>query len=82
MLNSWHNPVRQSFFLKLNDKFPKLTKNDKRLCSLLRLKLTSKEIATIQNISPSSVDITRHRLRKKLNITADVNLSDFLNKIL
>ena len=74
--------INESFFLKLNDKFPKLTKNDKRLCSLLRLKLTSKEIATIQNISPSSVDITRHRLRKKLNITADVNLSDFLNKIL
>ncbi len=74
--------INESFFFKLNDKFPKLTKNDNRLCALLRMNLTSKEIATIQNIAPSSVDIKRHRLRKKLNITADVDLSDFFNKIL
>jgi len=71
--------LNDSFFLKLGEKFPKLTKNDKRLCALLRLNLSSKEIASIQNISPNSVDVNRYRLRKKLDITTDEDLSNFLN---
>ena len=73
--------VNEAFFLKLEEKFPKLTKNEKRLCALLRLNLSSKEIANVQNISPSSVNINRHRLRKKLNIPEEENLSEFLNKV-
>jgi len=73
--------VNEAFFLKLEEKFPKLTKNEKRLCALLRLNLSSKEIANVQNISPSSVNINRHRLRKKLNISKEENLSEFLNKV-
>jgi tetratricopeptide (TPR) repeat protein/DNA-binding CsgD family transcriptional regulator len=71
--------LNDSFFLKLGEKFPKLTKNDKRLCALLRLSLSSKEIASIQNISPNSVDVNRYRLRKKIGITTDEDLSKFLN---
>ena len=71
--------LNDSFFLTLGEKFPKLTKNDKRLCALLRLNLSSKEIASIQNISPNSVDVNRYRLRKKLDITTDKDLSNFLN---
>ena len=71
--------LNDSFFLKLDEKFPKLTKTDKRLCALLRLNLSSKEIASIQNISPNSVDVNRYRLRKKLDITTDKDLSNFLN---
>jgi DNA-binding CsgD family transcriptional regulator len=73
--------VSEVFFMKLDEKFPKLTKNDKRLCALLRLNLSSKEIASVQNIAPSSVDISRHRLRKKLNLASDVNFSEFMNTI-
>jgi DNA-binding CsgD family transcriptional regulator len=73
--------INQGFFLKLEEEFPKLTKNEKRLCALLRLNLSSKEIATVQNIAPASVNINRHRLRKKLNITEAENLSEFLNNI-
>lgn len=73
--------ISQSFFLKLDDKYPKLTKNEKRLCVLLRLDLSSKEISMIQNISPSSVDMNRHRLRKKMNISGELNISEFLNNI-
>ena len=71
----------QSFFLILKEKFPTLSKSEERLCSLLRLNLTSKDIALLLNISPSSVDVNRYRLRKKLNISEEVILSDFLNSI-
>ena len=77
--NAHIESLNDSFFLKLGEKFPKLTKNDKRLCALLRLNLSSKEIASIQNISPNSVDVNRYRLRKKLDITTDKDLSNFLN---
>ena len=74
--------LNDSFFLKLNDKYPKLSKNDKRLCALLRLNLSSKEIASIQNISPNSVDVNRYRLRKKLDIDSETDLSEFLNALI
>ena len=48
---------------------------------MLRLNLSSKEIASIQNISPKSVDMSRYRLRKKLNLAADTELSDYLAEI-
>lgn len=73
--------VHASFFHNLTEKFPALTKNEKRLCALLRLNLSSKEIATILNISPSSVDMNRHRLRKKIELPSEHNLTDFFNSL-
>ena len=73
--------VHQSFFHTLNKKFPNLTKGDKRLLALLMMNLSSKEIARIINISPSSVNTKRYRLRKKLNIDSDENLIEFVKSI-
>ncbi len=73
--------VNQSFFIKLKEKFPNITENEKKLSALLRINLTSKDIASIYNISPSSVDMNRYRLRKKLNLITDENLVEFLNNV-
>jgi tetratricopeptide (TPR) repeat protein len=73
--------INEGFFLKLNEQFPGLNKNESRLAALLRLNLSSKEISTLLNISPSSVDMNRHRLRKKINLDADVVMSDFFKTI-
>lgn len=73
--------VNQSFFIKLKEKFPAITENEKKLSALLRINLSSKDIASIYNISPSSVDMNRYRLRKKLNLNSDENLGEFLNNI-
>jgi len=73
--------VSQTFFMKLREKIPDITKNEERLSALLRLNLSSKEIAMIFNISPQSVEIYRHKLRKKLNLNKEENLHDFLNNI-
>jgi|GEM_PF-2778998 len=71
----------QDFYFKLHEKFPKLTANDKKLCSLLLLNLSSKEIASITNISVASVETSRHRLRKKINLQSGENISEFLNQL-
>lgn len=68
----------QGFFRRLKEKHPDLTPNDLRLCSYLRMNFTTKEIAHLLNISGRGVEIGRYRLRKKMNLPHDVNLSEYL----
>ena len=68
----------KEFFDKLKAKHPDLTSNDLRLCAYLRLNLSSKEIAPLINISVKSVEIKRYRLRKKMDLPRDVNLTDYI----
>jgi|GEM_PF-3274315 len=72
--------VNHDFFNKLDQQFDGLTTNDKHLCGLIRLNLSSKDIAAIKNISTKSVEMGRYRLRKKLNLKPEADLSEFLQK--
>ena len=71
---------QQGFFMRLKDKYPNLTPNDLRLSSYLRMNFTTKEIAKLLNISSRAVEISRYRLRRKLNLGHDKNLTEFLIK--
>ncbi|XWN35982.1 MAG: hypothetical protein ROO71_08455 [Balneola sp.] len=73
--------LHQQFFENLRDEFPELTNYDLRLCAYLKLGFNSKEIANMLNIMPSSIYISRSRLRKKLNLDTDADLHGFLNSI-
>ncbi|ESU26573.1 hypothetical protein FLJC2902T_25460 [Flavobacterium limnosediminis JC2902] len=61
--------VYESFYNILNEKHPELTYRDKRLCALLKLNLTTKEISQITGQSIKSLENARTRLRKKLQLT-------------
>ncbi len=73
--------VHDNFLKTLKGQFPQLTPKDLRLCAYLRMNLSTKEIAPLMNISPRGVEISRYRLRKKMNLTHDANLIDFMLKI-
>jgi tetratricopeptide (TPR) repeat protein len=73
--------VNASFFQKLKSNFSNLTKNEEHLCAMLRLNLSSKEIASLNNISIRAVEMGRYRLRKKLNIPAHHSLSTYLQEL-
>jgi tetratricopeptide (TPR) repeat protein len=74
--------INQEFYTRLSERFSGLTEGDRKLCAMLRLNLSSKEIASILNISPKSVDMNRYRLRKKLNLSGEeMELSEFLNHL-
>jgi len=62
----------------LLSKFPNLSPTDRKLCTLLRLGLSSKDIAEMTFTNPQSVDVARYRLRKKLNLSSEDNLTNFL----
>lgn len=70
-----------AFYEKLTALFPDLTPNERKLCAFLRMNMSSKEIAAITFQSTHSIDIARYRLRKKLDLDKDENLSSFLMSI-
>jgi DNA-binding CsgD family transcriptional regulator len=73
--------VHKHFFMKLEEKFPKLTRNEKILCAYLNMNLSTKEIASLFNISERGVEVNRYRLRKKLKLEREVNLSHFMQQL-
>jgi tetratricopeptide (TPR) repeat protein len=70
--------VHQGFYDKLQIRFPALTPAEKKLAALLKLNLTSKDIAALTGNTPDSVKIARSRLRKKLGLQPEENLVKFL----
>ncbi len=73
--------VHTGFYAKLNEQFPKLSVNEKRLCAFLRLNMSSKEISMVTYQSVNSISVARSRLRKKLGLNQDDNLISFLETI-
>ncbi len=63
--------IHQNFYTKLNEKYPNLTPNEKRLCAFLYLNMTTKEISSITFQSVKSIEVARTRLRKKMQIDKD-----------
>jgi DNA-binding CsgD family transcriptional regulator len=70
--------VHHNFFGKLLDQYPDLTPAELRLCALICLNLSIKEMASLMGISADSVKTARYRLRKKFNLEQDQNLTDFV----
>lgn len=70
--------LNTDFYHKLNTDYPSLTPYELKLCSLLRINLETKDIAALLNISPSSVNTSRYRLRKKLQLDKSQNLVELL----
>ncbi|QTE22465.1 helix-turn-helix and ligand-binding sensor domain-containing protein [Polaribacter cellanae] len=81
MFQEAFNNADKKFLKKMKAKHPELTPNDLRLCAYLRLNLSSKEIAPLLNISPRSVEVKRYRLRKKMNLGHDENLTNYILEI-
>lgn len=70
--------THENFFRRLKKQYPELTPGDLKLCAYLRMNLSSKELAPLLNINHKSVEVHRSRLRKKLRLTPDENLVEFL----
>ena len=75
------NQINNEFIVNLSKKYPNLTSKDIKLCVYLKMNLSSKEIAPMMNISFRGVELHRYRLRKKLGLSQDEILSNFLLSI-
>lgn len=69
------------FVEKLSERFPELTEKEKRLSILLKLNFNSKEIASLNNVSEEAVIKARYRMRKKMGLSPEENLTEFIHRI-
>lgn len=76
----YFDKVHANFLEDLKSVYSNTTNNDLKLAAYLKLGLSTKEIAQLMKISPRGVEISRYRLRKKLQIPAEVTLFDFLSE--
>ncbi len=70
--------VNKKFYKKLTKEFPNLSQGDQKICALIKLNFSSKDMSRLLGISVESVHTTRHRLRKKMNLPRSTNLENFI----
>ncbi|MDT7830976.1 hypothetical protein RQM59_01210 [Flavobacteriaceae bacterium S356] len=73
--------LNTEFQSKIVELYPSITKNEREVCSLLRLNLSIKEVASIRNTTIGSVKIIRHRIRKKMDVPEGEILEDFVQSL-
>lgn len=75
------NHINSKFYEHLSEKYPHLSSNDLRFCAFLKMNLSTKELSALLNVSVRSLELKRYRLRKKLELSHEENLTDFLLSI-
>lgn len=73
--------VHPSFFVRMKELFPNISETDLRLCAYIRTGMGNKQIATMLALQPDSIKKSRHRLRKKLGLSIETSIEDFLRSI-
>lgn len=76
--NAYFNEINNGFTQNLTQTHPNLSPNDLRLCSLIIINLSSKEMASILNITLRGVEKGRYRLKKKLGLSVEDDLNIYL----
>lgn len=76
--NTYFESINKNFYVRLRAEYPEISPNDLKVCALIKMNLSIKEMAGILNISPDSVKTSRYRLRKKLQLNTEDNLTGFI----
>ncbi len=78
VFNNYFDEVHQDFIKRVKEKHANLTPKELRLCAYLRMNISTKEIAPLMNISIRGVEISRYRLRTKMNLDRNTNLTEYI----
>lgn len=81
LFEKYFNTIHDGFYDRLLKAHPDISRNDMKLCAYIKLNLDTKEIAAYMNIAPTSVEVARYRLRKKLNISQEINLQKYISDL-
>ncbi|MDX2362515.1 MAG: tetratricopeptide repeat protein [Crocinitomicaceae bacterium] len=73
--------VNMEFYQKLLKRFPDLSQNEKDLCGLIMLNLSTKDMANLKNVTPEAIKKGRQRLRKKLGLSSNENIVNYLTNL-
>lgn len=81
IFKSYFSEVHNNFDLKIKNIANDISEKEIRLASFLRMNLSTKEIASMLNVLPDSVLKSKYRLKKKLNLDKEMDLTQFLNTL-
>ncbi len=79
--SNYFSEIHSSFFNYFANQSFGLSDYELRLCALMKLRLTNKEIATILNIEHNSVKMAKYRLKKKLKVGEEQTLDEFILQV-
>jgi len=77
----WFQEVHSDFYDKLKTLCSDMTTRELKICAFLKLKLNTKEIANLTNLTVKTIEVYRSQLRKKLNIQRGDNLVKFISDL-
>lgn len=72
--------VYENYLKRLGEAYPELNVTDKKICAYIKMDLSSKDMAPLLNMTVRSIETNRYRIRQKLGLDRENNLSDFLQK--
>ncbi|WP_299362050.1 hypothetical protein [Winogradskyella sp.] len=81
VFKSYFSEVHNNFDNKIKAIGKDITEKEIRLASFLRMNLSTKEIASMLNVLPDSVLKSKYRLKKKLALNKEDDLTQFLNTL-
>ena len=81
VFKSYFAEVHNDFDQKLKTLYQDISEKDIRLAAFLRMNLTTKEIAATLNVLPDSILKSKYRLKKKLGLDKETDLTNFLNTL-
>ena len=70
--------LHPEFMRTLSKMHNSLTPTELKICALLKINLSNKEIATMLSVSTHNIEMHRYRIRKKFGLSTQTNLSSFL----
>ncbi len=73
--------IHPNFFRRLTDDVAKLTDHDLKYCAYIRLNMSTQDISNLLYIEKKSVEMSKYRIKKKLGLSKDQRLSEFLRSI-
>ncbi|WP_044206770.1 LuxR C-terminal-related transcriptional regulator [Flammeovirga sp. OC4] len=75
------NLIHSDFFEYFKENYPQLSTQELKICAYIKMNMSTKDIANALNLSVRGVETSRYRLRKKLNLDKNTQLTDFIQKV-
>lgn len=73
--------VHPEFFTKLSETYPQLTQNELKHCAYIKMNMSNKETANLLGVDHNTVKMSRYRIKKKLELPQEEDLTHFINNI-
>jgi len=81
VFNVYFQEMHPSFYRQLKERDSSLSNNDLRHCTFLKMGMNTQEVAQLLNVSKKSVEVARYRIKKKLNLSSEESLPDYISNI-